>query len=103
MRKMFARNDDPETGDVDEPDGLDEIGDEGQPVAGPAVCPECGSAERVPLEYGFPTHEMWEAAERGEIGIGGCVIFEGQPDVQCRNCSTQYNTESGQSLPDPWQ
>ena len=36
-----------------------------------AVCPECNNDEVVPIVYGYPSEEMCEAAERGEISLGG--------------------------------
>jgi hypothetical protein len=35
------------------------------------VCPECSSEDTVPIVYGYPSNEMCEAAERGEISLGG--------------------------------
>lgn len=108
MRTKFAASDDQAAEDVEDPEGLgevdarDEFGQVGSSVAGSVVCPECRSAEQIPVVFGYPSPEMWEASERGEIGIGGCVIFEGQPDVQCRNCSTQYNTKTGKSSSIHW-
>jgi hypothetical protein len=34
----------------------------------------------------MPGAEMWEAAERGEIVIGGCVIRGDDPTHGCPNC-----------------
>jgi hypothetical protein len=36
--------------------------------------------------YGYPTRETFEAAERGELALGGCVIDEESPDYECRGC-----------------
>jgi hypothetical protein len=49
-------------------------------------CPACGSLESLPVEYGFPSLEMGEAAERGEIVLGGCLIGPESPDYECRDC-----------------
>ena len=40
----------------------------------------------TPIVYGMPVPEVIEAAERGEIRIGGCVIRDGQPLFVCRRC-----------------
>jgi len=38
----------------------------------PPECPTCHNAANViPLVYGYPSEEMSEAAERGEIALGG--------------------------------
>ena len=42
------------------------------------MCPECGG-EVLPVLYGMPTPEAFEAAERGEFRLGGCVV--GPDDV----------------------
>jgi hypothetical protein len=39
---------------------------------GPPACPECGSRENViPIVYGYPSDELFEAADRGEVELGG--------------------------------
>lgn len=39
---------------------------------GPPACPQCGSDENVlPIVYGYPSEELFEAAERGEVALGG--------------------------------
>jgi len=38
----------------------------------------------LPVVFGFPSHEMFEAAERGEIILGGCCLpIEGEPRRSC--------------------
>jgi hypothetical protein len=38
----------------------------------PPPCPTCHSAENViPLVYGYPSQETVDAADRGEIALGG--------------------------------
>ena len=36
-------------------------------------CPVCGEVGR-PLLFGLPSPEGFEAAERGEFALGGCVL-----------------------------
>jgi hypothetical protein len=39
---------------------------------GPPACPQCDSSENViPIVYGYPSEELFEAAERGEVSLGG--------------------------------
>lgn len=38
-----------------------------------SICPECGEVVR-PLLFGKPARATLEAAERGEIALGGCVL-----------------------------
>lgn len=33
----------------------------------------------VPIAYGYPSSELFEAAERGEVVLGGCVIEVDSP------------------------
>ncbi len=37
------------------------------------VCPKCGSADTVPIMFGYPTPENELRAERGEVYLGGCI------------------------------
>ena len=52
----------------------------------PPECPQCGSAEVIPIVYGFPGHRMLEKAKRGQIALGGCVISGDDPQWQCSSC-----------------
>ncbi|WP_218026853.1 hypothetical protein [Nocardia inohanensis] len=54
-----------------------------------APCPECGSAA-YEIQYGFPTPEMIELEELGEVALGGCCIDGDSPRWQCRACGTRY-------------
>lgn len=57
-------------------------------------CPRCGG-EPVPIAYGLPGAEMLAAAERGEIRLGGCVVFDGQPTGQCAACGAAVGSRGG--------
>ena len=46
-------------------------------------CPVCGAAS-VPIAYGYPDLELFEAADRGEVALGGCVIGKDDPTHECR-------------------
>jgi len=46
------------------------------------VCPRCG-ARAIPILHGMPTLEAFEAADRGEIALGGCVVTDEDPDFAC--------------------
>jgi hypothetical protein len=50
------------------------------------LCPRCGSADVLRIVYGYPTPEAFEAADRGDIALGGCVIGEESPAYECRAC-----------------
>jgi len=51
-------------------------------------CPACGSTDAVRIVYGYPSLELGEAEERGEIVLGGCLVGPESPDYECRGCGT---------------
>lgn len=56
-------------------------------VIGERVCPRCGETiQPVPILYGFPTYEAFEASERGEIRLGGCIVGDEDPEFACPAC-----------------
>ncbi len=54
------------------------------------ICPECGSEDVIPIAYGKPGAELAEAAERGEVFLGGCMISEDSPNWHCKACGAQW-------------
>ena len=58
-------------------------------ITPPQACPTCGSTEAIPIAYGYPSTEMAEAAERGEISLGGCVIGPESPELECASCGAE--------------
>lgn len=57
------------------------------------LCPRCGAVP-TPIAYGYPSNEMFEAAERGEILLGGCVVFYGQPTGSCSACGADVGSRT---------
>ena len=54
-------------------------------------CPKCGSSNYIPIVYGYPTSEAFEKADRGELILAGCCIFEpNPPSKRCKNCGCEY-------------
>lgn len=53
-------------------------------------CPACGSTETVKILYGMPTYEAFQAAERGEIALGGCCVTEWDPSRHCKKCGQDF-------------
>ena len=51
----------------------------------PPLCVTC-QAKMVPIVYGYPGDGLMEAAERGEVVLGGCVIWPNQPRWKCPTC-----------------
>ena len=52
---------------------------------GHPTCPECGG-KFLPIIYGYPGPKMIEAAEKGEVLLGGCVVEEANPNWRCTDC-----------------
>jgi hypothetical protein len=58
-------------------------------------CPRCCSAGAIPIVYGFPDEELFEASERGEARLGGCVLMMGpdgrrDPQWACNACGAEW-------------
>lgn len=49
-------------------------------------CPSCRDRTLVPIVFGMPSYELFEAAERGEVVLGGCVLEEVNPTRRCTRC-----------------
>ena len=49
-------------------------------------CPACGSRAAEPIAYGYPSAQMWEAEQRGEVVLGGCLVGPESPAYECRDC-----------------
>ena len=49
------------------------------------VCPRCGGVTR-PVVYGYPSDEMFQRADRGEIILGGCCLPAVPSTSQCPTC-----------------
>ncbi|CAN5679645.1 ADP-ribosylglycohydrolase family protein [soil metagenome] len=50
--------------------------------SGDVRCPVCG-APGIPIEYGMLSSELFEAAERGEVALGGCGVSNDNPAHEC--------------------
>ena len=59
------------------------------------ICTKCKSNNIIPIMYGYPTHEAFEEAEKGNIKLGGCEVFigGGQPDRFCKDCENEWCIE----------
>jgi hypothetical protein len=53
-------------------------------------CPKCGAYAGIPILYGYPSSETLEAAEKGEIKLGGCIVTFDQPNWSCRSCHHRW-------------
>lgn len=48
--------------------------------------PHCCDNAMKWIVYGYPSATMFEAAERGEIELGGCCVDEELPMFRCATC-----------------
>lgn len=62
------------------------------------ICPAGGQHEPIRISYGYPSGEMIEAYERGEISLGGCEVSPASPTSRCRRCGAEATTEGGPAL-----
>ncbi len=63
-----------------------------RPPRTPRRCPACGADKPLRIAYGEPTPDIFEAAERGELVLGGCCIAAGLPTRQCRACGATFGS-----------
>jgi hypothetical protein len=66
------------------------------------TCPECQSTNVAEYLYGYPSDEAAEAANRGEVILGGCMppFIEPAPQLRCGDCDHEWRHD-GQAI-DPW-
>ncbi len=57
-------------------------------------CPGCGTTTNVvPIVYGMPSSELFEAAERGELQLAGCLVGGPDPPKFCKACRLEFDFE----------
>ena len=47
--------------------------------------------EGVEIVFGYPSEEMIEQLERGEIVLGGCCVTEDDPEGHCKDCAHSWS------------
>jgi hypothetical protein len=63
-------------------------------ASGTAVaCPRCGG-RAVPVLHGLPSLEAFEATDRGEILLVGCLVTDDDPDFACTgfDCGLRFGS-----------
>lgn len=76
---------------------MDQAQDEVWAAPGESGCDVCGGP-LVPVRYGYPGAELFDAAERGEVALGGCRRYDGQPRHRCLRCNPRP-PETAPALP----
>lgn len=63
------------------------------------TCPSCGGRV-LPVLFGFPSAEAFEAVDRGELLLGGCEIERFTALRRCADCDAafEYVDESGRPI-----
>ena len=62
-----------------------------------SVCPACNHRVRpVPIVFGYPAPELFAAADRGKVALGGCVVTGDDPAHRCPDCGTDLVRVGGQ-------
>lgn len=58
-------------------------------------CPSCGSRDVARILSGLPRFSDALEAERmsGEVVLGGCLVWVGQPSHRCHACDTSFLVE----------
>ena len=52
-------------------------------------CPNC-KVQMLEYIYGFPTPDLLDKEEKGEVVLGGCSVHEYKPTHYCPLCHEQY-------------
>jgi hypothetical protein len=56
------------------------------------TCPNGAAVRGVRILYGMPSADMFEAAQRGEIALGDCVIGGDDPQWSCLKCGLEWGS-----------
>ena len=50
----------------------------------------------MPIVLGYPAPELFAAADRGEVALGGCVVTGDDPAHRCPDCGTDLVRSAGE-------
>ncbi len=66
-------------------------------------CPKC-DRPLISILYGEPTYEAFEASERGEIILGGCLMpGDDGPHYHCDKCKLDFSRDLNKAFKsDEW-
>ncbi|MET0725557.1 MAG: hypothetical protein ABWY36_04345 [Leifsonia sp.] len=54
------------------------------------ACPDCGSGATIQIIYGIPDAVLREAAEEGDVILGGWLGETDAPTRHCRGCGSEW-------------
>ena len=52
------------------------------------------------IVYGYPGLDLMQAAQRGEVALGGCVISDHDPAHKCRKCGRRFYSDGSEAPPE---
>jgi hypothetical protein len=57
------------------------------------TCAICGS-RAIPIVYGMAGFDLFEAANRSEVALGGCIVDDDLPTWRCTNedCGLEFGS-----------
>ena len=60
-----------------------------------STCPRCGSREIARILYGLPafSDKLEADLEAHRIVLGGCFLWDDQPDRSCGACSLKFRAD----------
>lgn len=59
-----------------------------------AACRSCTSNKSIPIVYGFPTPELSQRAEAGQIALADSPDWSDGPDRKCLDCGQRFFSNS---------
>jgi DNA-directed RNA polymerase subunit RPC12/RpoP len=67
------------------------------------ACPRCGSRAIAKIQYGEPAYSRQLEAdlEAHRVILGGCMVWDDQPDLTCAACGLEFRVDGRPSVPDP--
>lgn len=54
------------------------------------ICPRCGREDSIPQVFGLPSPGLVDAAEKGLVSLGGCMMPGEPADFVCRACGLEW-------------
>jgi hypothetical protein len=58
------------------------------------ACRACKSSKNIPIAYGFPTPELSQRAEAGEVALADSPDWPDGPDRKCLDCGQRFFSNS---------
>lgn len=55
-----------------------------------STCPKCQSKNIAAIVFGFPSPEMIEGEDKGDIVLGGCCVEVDDPEWRCKDCEHEW-------------